>query len=477
MVALAALSLAGIFDHELWTPDEPRDAEISREISGAVPTLNGSPFLEKPPLYFWTTAFFFKIFGAHAWSARLSSILFFWGTLIFTYLLARRMFDERIGRLAALFLATMVMVVDLSHKCIVDNALLFFTTGTFYWLYRAEGKLWRYLVAYLFALGAFYSKGFIGVGLAGASFAAYLIWTRNYREFLRAQPWFAVLIVGAGAYAWLSQLTPEQQNEFLIHNQFGRFAGDFGGGHRWPFYKYGPWLLYALAPWTLILPFTFRLERFLVSWMAVSVVVLCLALTKREIYLLPICPAAAIMVAAGIDQAKKFAIYTTAGLLALAQLGAIGFAIYAQNWIGLAIALGVVAGAIAYVYRKDWATRLGFGAAGFFVAGIFAAVPYVDEHKNLRPFFSQIPRGERIAAFDPDETTLALVPFYSGRYVIPIKDISEAKQHAQLIVIVKRNRPEEEAELAALQKDFPHVWTDFVAKPNRRMLLLSRVPK
>ena len=44
---------------DLWTPDEPREAEISREMwlaPSVVPTLNGRPFIEKPPLYYWTSA-------------------------------------------------------------------------------------------------------------------------------------------------------------------------------------------------------------------------------------------------------------------------------------------------------------------------------------------------------------------------------------------------------------------------------------
>ena len=52
----AFVSFVGI-SNELWTPDEPRDAAIGRAMweSGdwIVPRLNGEPFLEKPPLYWW----------------------------------------------------------------------------------------------------------------------------------------------------------------------------------------------------------------------------------------------------------------------------------------------------------------------------------------------------------------------------------------------------------------------------------------
>ena len=50
----------------LWTPDEPREAGIIREMYIApdvIPTLNGQPFIEKPPLYYWIAAFSFRIAG------------------------------------------------------------------------------------------------------------------------------------------------------------------------------------------------------------------------------------------------------------------------------------------------------------------------------------------------------------------------------------------------------------------------------
>ena len=51
----------------LWTPDEPREAGISREMAerpGVIPTLNGRPFIEKPPLYYWLTGAALRIAGA-----------------------------------------------------------------------------------------------------------------------------------------------------------------------------------------------------------------------------------------------------------------------------------------------------------------------------------------------------------------------------------------------------------------------------
>lgn len=63
---LAALALAvflpGIAARDLWNPDEPRYAEVAREMlergDWLVPHLNGQVYSEKPPLQLWAIAAF-----------------------------------------------------------------------------------------------------------------------------------------------------------------------------------------------------------------------------------------------------------------------------------------------------------------------------------------------------------------------------------------------------------------------------------
>ncbi len=60
VLALAPLWLVGIFGRALWTPDEPREADIAWRMSlqsdRTLPQLAGRPFLEKPPLSYWMSA-------------------------------------------------------------------------------------------------------------------------------------------------------------------------------------------------------------------------------------------------------------------------------------------------------------------------------------------------------------------------------------------------------------------------------------
>ena len=57
VLAALLLLLPGAALVDLFNPDEPREAEIAREMAisrdGLVPRFNDCPFLEKPPLFYW----------------------------------------------------------------------------------------------------------------------------------------------------------------------------------------------------------------------------------------------------------------------------------------------------------------------------------------------------------------------------------------------------------------------------------------
>ena len=79
-VALAPLWLVGIFGRGLWTPDEPREADIAWRMSlqsdRTLPRLAGVPFLEKPPLSYWMSAGGLSLFGDSAQAARTPNLLY-----------------------------------------------------------------------------------------------------------------------------------------------------------------------------------------------------------------------------------------------------------------------------------------------------------------------------------------------------------------------------------------------------------------
>jgi hypothetical protein len=59
--------LPGLFNHEPWKADEPYSFGMVYHIlqtgDWVVPTVAGEPFMEKPPLYYVTAAFFARLFS------------------------------------------------------------------------------------------------------------------------------------------------------------------------------------------------------------------------------------------------------------------------------------------------------------------------------------------------------------------------------------------------------------------------------
>src|SRR5579871_6988781 len=67
----------GIGAFGLLGADEPRYAQVAREMldrhDWITPVLNGRPWLEKPPLYYWQAMLAYSVFGVSDSAARIPS--------------------------------------------------------------------------------------------------------------------------------------------------------------------------------------------------------------------------------------------------------------------------------------------------------------------------------------------------------------------------------------------------------------------
>ncbi len=316
------LCFAGIGTHALWSPDEPTGAAVGRAMleSGdlIVPRLNGVPFLEKPPLYWWAQVAVFRLFGVSDTTARVPSALFGGLALLTAWALGRLWGTERQGLLALCVLGTTLLLLFNVGRVIVDPALLFFVSlAHLGFALTAEPRSSRgergarWLIAVALAL-AFLVKGVVAVGLGAGPPVIYLLLTRR-RSALRdllplilpclltfsllVVPWILALRHAGGGRA---------VHECLLNNTAGRFASTGRTrryGHAQPFYYYlevGPPLL---LPWILALPAMLRAgafrdrarggeaRRLLLASAGLGALLLSVATTKREIYLLPLLPA------------------------------------------------------------------------------------------------------------------------------------------------------------------------------------------
>src|SRR5260370_36919086 len=105
-------------------PDEPRYAWIARDMAESgdwvTPHLYGKPWFEKPPLYYWGAAIFFKLFGVSEAVARLpSAISALLATLAMAWL-AWRIYGQETARWLLLLLPTTLGMIGFSHAAATD---------------------------------------------------------------------------------------------------------------------------------------------------------------------------------------------------------------------------------------------------------------------------------------------------------------------------------------------------------------------
>jgi 4-amino-4-deoxy-L-arabinose transferase-like glycosyltransferase len=111
VLAGTLLFLPGVGSRDLWNPDEPRYAEIAREMLSSgeywVPHLNGEVYTQKPPLQFWAMAVAGKLTGdLDESAARLPAVLSAIAALVLVQRLGRRLFGARAAWIAAAAFAT-----------------------------------------------------------------------------------------------------------------------------------------------------------------------------------------------------------------------------------------------------------------------------------------------------------------------------------------------------------------------------------
>jgi len=320
LLGLLLLGLLGC-NRGLWTPDEPREAEISREMllmPSVIPTLNRQRFIEKPPLYYWVVAGVFRLTGGPSvLAARGVSVAAGLGTLALLFCWGASAHSRRAGLLAAFMLATSVQFMVSTHWVLIDPLLMLSTTIAAWaaWeLLARRDSAWLRLTLYL-ALGlALWIKGLIGPVLLGAGLLAYIVIDRP-AHWRRLRPLLGIALLSAAvavlALAILNQGGRAALWEWAYVNHVQRLFSPGATGHRQPLAYYLWTLPYALLPWLVPLIEALRpahwrrqsvaagaaaraatpdVARYGALMSGAMLVLLSISASKRETYLLPVLP-------------------------------------------------------------------------------------------------------------------------------------------------------------------------------------------
>ncbi len=376
-----------------------------------VPVYLHKPFLDKPPLTFWILAASYRLLGVSIFAARLPAALASLATVLMVGLAARRRAGDRAGVLAAiilvfsfgLYFSALVYAADAFLMLAVTIATLALDAAC-----RETPETDAFLGATVGAALAlcFYCKGLVGIVLpvGGVALGLLLDRARPVRLWRRGA-WAAgtlVLLLAPWHWAMTRRLGAVFWETFYWKNQVLRASTRiYMLPHRGLLYYLGI-LTWAVFPWSLCLPLVagrrWRRDGLAMGWLLFGFLFLSVLVMKREVYLLPLYPAFALVAGEGLARRIEGpgrwwrAPWVLAGAAALAGLFACVRALPNLETLGGA----------------DAAIGLGVGLAAMVVAAAACALAPGD----LRPFVGAglacgllllgVQRfDERLARFDP----------------------------------------------------------------------------
>jgi 4-amino-4-deoxy-L-arabinose transferase-like glycosyltransferase len=463
----------GLWD--LWNPDEPRYAQVAREmVNGGdwiLMHFNGKIYGDKPPLFFWMIALSSYLWGGFtSFSARFPSAFFGTLTVLLTFLIGKGLYSSRMGFLSGFVLATSLEFTYLSTRANIDTTLTFFTTASllcfFQWYLwskeeKSRNKKIKDLSIYGLYIGmalATLAKGPVGFILPLFVSLIYLIVQRDWKGIRGMRILTGMLLFVAIVLAWYLPAVFSGGKAYLQETLFKHTVDAYvkGWTHVRPIYYYFYNFPVDFLPWVFFLPAAIvygysreMMEKrreffFLLIWFAVIFLFFSLSKGKRAIYLLPLYPAASLMVGKlwddfisnPMDHFRRewisFPLYGLMGLVLMAG-GTIPWVVsmrfHSYMPYSLPIAFLMVGGSLAmfvlYRFKNQGAIFfliIGMMAGGFFYTSR-VVFPLVNPYKSAR-FISheiteRIQPGDKLAVYRGFGT--GPYNFYTG--IVPILEL------------------------------------------------------
>ncbi len=438
--------------------DEPRYAQIAREMldrsDWVTPLLNGKPWLEKPPLYYWQAMLSYsaarailpgKEDGVTEQTARFPGAIDAALMIAAIYFFLRR-FRPSTELDGALITASCAGVIGFAHAAATDMPLAAtFTIALLSWYAWYESRQRAPLVIfYLFlALGTL-AKGPVVLALAAMVLLLFIAAKREWGVFFRAHWLPGILLFLVVALPWylaVQMRNPEFFRFFILEHNLARFSTNVYH-HPEPFWFFLPVFLLAVMPWTvwLIAAVVERARQmwgegweafsspedswalFLLIWMLVPVLFFSMSRSKLPGYILPAVPAAALLVTDYLAARREKEIRLSwplaaahgilCGLLVFGALSAASIAAthhlargpwtYVAAAIALVIALAITTALITTAGPRLVRSATMIAVIVSVAAVIRFAAPAIDATQSARPV------AETIRAFSREPVPVVL---------------------------------------------------------------------
>ena len=456
LILAAILFFARLGARALWS-SEFRWAEIAREMivthNYFWPTINGHVYYDKPLGSYWLVIFSTPFTGGlNEAATRLPSAIAGLLAVVVLMLLTRRLYDARTAILSGVILATSFSFVFFSRDASADvetiagelAALLLFN-------YNEErgGGIWI-VGLWLIMAATSLTKGLLGFALPLLMIGAYSClrdgWAQLFQELSRGSfadrmrrlidrnrwffNWYTIVGIAIGGFVYYlpfeisARMMGTQKGLAMVYREnVVRFFHPFD--HRGPIYLYIYVIFGLMAPWSALLPAALvethslrnanaepaRADRFALVYFWATFIFFTLSGSRRSYYILPILPAAAMLVARTLAYpgelrstfARRLMILGYA-IVAIAAVG--GVVLLIPAWAVLPspydalpdlpaksafIVMWIVSlGAIIYAIRKfsPYQVAISMGAIAYLMMAyiyIFA-MPAAEAYRGEKPF-------------------------------------------------------------------------------------------
>ncbi len=342
LVLSAILFFVRLGARALWS-SEFRWAEIAREMlvthNYFWPTINGHVYYDKPLGSYWLVLMATPFTGGLDEAAtRLPCAIAGLGAVALLMLLVRRLYDARTSVLSGFILATSFSFVFFSRHASADVETITGELAALLLFQRNEDRAggWWVVGLWLIMAATSLTKGLLGFALPLLVIGTYCLlrdglgnliqeishgsFAERLRSLVERNRWFFnfYTIVGV-AVAIAVYATPFEVSSRLMGSEKGlrmvfrenvvRFFEPFD--HRGPIYLYMYVIFALMAPWSALLPAALvethhirsidaepaRADRFALVYFWATFIFFTLSGSRRSYYILPILPAAAILVA------------------------------------------------------------------------------------------------------------------------------------------------------------------------------------
>ncbi|HKQ99810.1 MAG TPA: glycosyltransferase family 39 protein [Pyrinomonadaceae bacterium] len=331
LIAAAVFYLYGLGHLPLVGPDEPRYAEVAREMylrgDYVTPTLGGHTWFEKPALLYWMMIGGYRLFGVSEWAARLGPAISGLLTIFLIYWMGRRSEHDATeedgtgrGLWSGVALASSAGLIAFSRAASFDVVVTMTMTAALACFFvsesESEDKRRRLLLAAFYAaVGvSLLAKGLVGIVVPFGVIGLYYLMRREWprKAVILSGLWGIPLVLSVAAI-WYGPVIARHGwtfvDEFFIQHHFARFVSN-KYRHPQPIYFYLPIMALLTLPWVAFLVAELigarrwrwreknvksRLRVFALAWLVVPVAFFSFSGSKLPGYVLPALPGAMLL--------------------------------------------------------------------------------------------------------------------------------------------------------------------------------------